>query len=103
VGEVEAGAIWMLYLKTSEYSECLRIALVAAEVLSNLVKLFFAGVAERRVANIVRKRSQFGYNVMFKFKFGCDASGNLGDFQAMSQSVTVKFLRIDFKQLHLSL
>lgn len=86
-GEIEAGEIEIAMLELLDDAEGMEVVVEAGTVSAHqLIQLAFAGVAERRVTDVVDKGKSFGEFGIAAESAG-DGAGNLRDFERMREAI----------------
>ena len=83
-GQIEAVEIGVAALQLGDDAQRLRVVVEAAEAAEACVERALAGMAERRMAEIVRQRQRLG-EVLVEPERAGERAGDLRDFQRMGQ------------------
>src|SRR5262249_27632776 len=84
-GEVEAVERRVAPLKRGHRAQCLGVMVEAAEIGEAAVKGALPGMAERRMAEIVRQRQRLG-EVLVEAERPSQGTGDLSDFQSVGKA-----------------
>ena len=96
--EVQAVEIGVADFQLGDDAQGLGVVVEAFIVPHALVELVFPGMAERRMAEIMREREGFG-EVFVETERAGDAAGNLGDFEGMRQAGAVMIALMSHENL----
>ena len=101
-GQVEAVEFGIAMFQRRQDVQRLRIVVKAAIGFQALVQRPLAGMAERRVAEIVRQRQRFR-QVLVETEVACQSTGYLRDFQRMGEPCPVVIALVEHEDLGLVL
>ena len=99
-GQVEAVEGGIAALQVGDDAQRLGVVVEAAEAAQGLVERPLAGMAERRMAEIVRQRQRLG-QVLVEAERAGERAGDLGDFQRMGQPGAVVVALVKDEHLRL--
>ena len=99
-GEVQPVEGRIAPLERGDDAQRLRVVVEAAAVLEAAVERALAGMAERRMAEIVRERQRLG-EVLVEPERARERAGDLGDLQGMGQPGAVMVALVEDEHLRL--